>query len=66
MKIVDKITIGWERRLLVPGLDSRTFVRKFENWQDGHIFEETEEEKVQLIPYLFFLMIPRDDLWNNW
>ncbi len=45
MKIVDKITIGWERRLLVPGLDSRTFVRKFENWQDGHIFEETEEEK---------------------
>lgn len=43
MKIVDKITIGWERKLLVPGLDSRTFIKKYENWDNGHIFEATEE-----------------------
>ncbi|RCK62856.1 hypothetical protein Cantr_08820 [Candida viswanathii] len=51
LKIIDRITGGWQRKLLVPGLDSRTFIKRYENWEDGHIFEATEEgSAVNAIP----------------
>ncbi|KAL6454848.1 hypothetical protein SBY92_004319 [Candida maltosa Xu316] len=40
--VVDKITNdNWEKKILVPGLDARTFTKKYQNWSIGHIFERT-------------------------